>query len=128
VPSNLASVRPLAALSLAAAVAAGCKPAGGQPAGAGQQNSAPPAVRVDASAPRADSGVVSVARSVTPAVVYIEVESAPRTAARGQGQGVPPGFPRELLPPGFQLPTGRSSAGRRAAAGRASSSRPTATS
>jgi serine protease Do len=104
-----ASVRPWAALSLVsltAAAAVGCSPAGGQPAEGGQQGAPPPAVRVDSSAPRADSGVVSVARSVTPAVVYIEVESAPRTAARGQGQGVPPGFPRELLPPGFQLPDG----------------------
>jgi serine protease Do len=60
-------------------------------------------VRVDSSAPRADSGVVTVARTVTPAVVFVEVESAPRTAARGQGpngQGIPPG----LLPPGFDLP------------------------
>jgi serine protease Do len=109
---SAAPVRPRSALAVATLAAAAsaavsaCSPAGGQPAEGGQQGAPPPAVRVDSSAPRADSGVVSVARSVTPAVVYIEVESAPRTAARGQGQGVPPGFPRELLPPGFQLPDG----------------------
>jgi serine protease Do len=48
----------------------------------------------------ADSGFVKIARQVTPAVVYIENESAPRVAARGQGI---PGIPRELLPPGFQI-------------------------
>jgi serine protease Do len=100
-----ASVRPWAALSLVsltAAAAVGCSPAGGQAADGGQQGGAPPTVRVDSSAPRADSGVVSVARSVTPAVVYIEVESAPRTA-RGQApnqRALPPG----LLPPGFEMP------------------------
>ncbi len=108
-----APVRPWTALSLAttavaaAVTASSCSPAGGQPANAaqgGQQNSPPPAVRIDSSAPRADSGVVSVARSVTPAVVYIEVESTPRTASRGQTPPGLRGFPPGLLPPGFDLP------------------------
>jgi serine protease Do len=115
-PARAAAVRPWTALALAAAATAaaaatGCSPAGGQPAADGKASNAPPAaVRVDSSAPRADSGVVSVARAVTPAVVYIEVQTDARTAGRGQGQGqgqTPPGFegiPRDLLPPGFNLP------------------------
>jgi len=47
-----------------------------------------------------DSGFVRIARQVTPAVVYIENEGTPRVA---RNQGLPQGFPRELLPPGFQL-------------------------
>ena len=106
--SRPAPVRPWTALSLAglaAAAAVGCSPAGGQPADSGRP-AATPAVRVDVSAPRADSGVVSVARAVTPAVVYIEVESTPRTTARGQQSPNLRGIPRELLPPGFELPDG----------------------
>jgi serine protease Do len=53
-----------------------------------------------------DSGFVKIARQVTPAVVYIENEGTARVASRSQG--LPQGFPRELLPPGFQLgPNGR---------------------
>src|SRR5207244_3298605 len=48
-----------------------------------------------------DSGFVKIARQVTPAVVYIEAEGTPRVASRMRG--LPQGFPRELLPPGFQL-------------------------
>jgi serine protease Do len=99
-----ASVRPWTALSiaaLAAAAAVGCTPAGGQPAEGARRTSA--AVRVDTTAPRADSGVVGVARAVTPAVVYIEVQSAPRAASRGQGPNQR-AFPPGLLPPGFEVP------------------------
>ena len=94
-PAARALVLPL----MAAAVGA-CSRADGQ----ASATTPTPSVRVDASAPRADSGVVGVARAVTPAVVYIEVEVPTRTAQRGgtpQGfEGIPPG----LLPPGFQVP------------------------
>jgi hypothetical protein len=125
-PAARALALPFAALA-AAALGNACSRADGQPAAAGA--TAAPTVRVDASAPRADSGVVAVARAVTPAVVYIEVE-VPRTTA-GRGGGQPPrGF--EGIPPGMLPPASRSrassSAGRRAGAARGSSSRPTATS
>ena len=81
---------------LGSAAVSGCRPADGQ-------TTAAPAVRVDEATPRADSGVVGVARRVTPAVVYIEVQIPRRIANREQGgnNGLPPGF---QLPPGFDAP------------------------
>ncbi|WP_158508624.1 trypsin-like peptidase domain-containing protein [Gemmatirosa kalamazoonensis] len=67
-----------------------------------------PAATPGAGGPQ-DSGFVKIARQVTPAVVYIENEGAPRVASRDNGGGdVPPGL-RDLLPRGFQLvpPGGR---------------------
>ena len=61
---------------------AGGRPVAAVPAGTGQ-------------AGPSDTGLVAIARQVTPAVVYIENESAPR-----QARGMPPGF---QLPPGFQF-------------------------
>jgi serine protease Do len=94
---------PFAALA-AAALGTACSRADGQPAAGA---AAAPSVRVDASTPRVDSGVVGVARAVTPTVVYIDVEVPRTTAQRGgppQGfEGIPPG----MLPPGFQGPRGQ---------------------
>ncbi|GJG86513.1 hypothetical protein tb265_16940 [Gemmatimonadetes bacterium T265] len=56
---------------------------------------------MDEATPRADSGVVGVARRVTPAVVYIEVQIPRRVANREQGGGLPFGF---QLPPGTEIP------------------------
>lgn len=85
------------ALGLAGAALSGCRPADGQ-------TTAAPAVRVSTATPRADSGVVDVARKLTPAVVYIEVRIPAQVANRGRGgNGLPPGF---QLPPGFELPQG----------------------
>ncbi len=78
------------------AALSGCRPADGQ-------TTASPSLRVQESTPATDSGVVGVARRVTPAVVYIEVQIPRRIANReqGGGNGLPPGF---QLPPGFDGP------------------------
>ncbi len=77
------------------AAVSGCRPADGQ-------TTVMPSVRVSEATPRADSGVVAVARQVTPAVVFIEVQIPRRVASREQGNnGLPPGF---QLPPGFDGP------------------------
>jgi serine protease Do len=64
----------------------------------GPTDSAGPVVQTRGGA--ADSGFVRIARQVTPAVVYIEAEGAPR--AQNRAQQLPRGFPREF----FQLPEG----------------------
>ncbi len=89
-----AAVALLAAVAGGAAVS-GCRPADGQ-------TTPTAAVRVDEATPRTDSGVVGVARRVTPAVVYIDVQIPRRTANREQGGSSP--FPPGFLPPGFEGP------------------------
>ena len=83
-----------AAVGVLAAAAPGCRPADGQ-------TPAMPAVRVSDATPRADSGVVQVARQLTPAVVYIQVQIPQRAVARDAQGALPPGF---QLPPGFDGP------------------------
>ena len=83
-----------AAVGVLAAAAPGCRPADGQ-------TTPMPAVRVSDATPRADSGVVQVARQLTPAVVYIQVQIPRRNLGRDAQGGLPPGF---QLPPGFDGP------------------------
>ena len=94
-----AALAPLLAAGLGGLLA-GCTPsAGGQDTARGTPSTA--AITYDRSTPGADSGVVAVARRVTPAVVSIEVETAaPQLAARGRGQRPPGLAPPGVLPPG----------------------------
>ena len=95
-PGRRTATAALLAVVLGTAAVSGCRPADGQ-------TTATPAIRIDEATPRVDSGVVGVARRVTPAVVYIEVQIPRRASAReqGGGNGLPPGF---QLPPGFDGP------------------------
>jgi serine protease Do len=93
-------LRALAVVSIFAsgAFAAKCAPAlAADHEGDAQPGSSAP-VSVSSVGTPGDTSLVSVARRVTPAVVYIEAEVTPRVASR-QGQ-LPPGFE---LPPGMQL-------------------------